>query len=485
MSSKRKNATPAGGKSKKNKKNGKKAAEEFSDYDDEFKSDVESGNDTDPEPLPDDDNESELADDGLRVQGPAHVGRLIVCGAFNWDLYNRKSVPKNCKMTVARNIETPERFKPLDDKKIRVAVSGCNAAHSIFITEDYKVYCLGRNERGQLGTGDTDTRYDPYFLESMQNHKIVNAACGRNHTLLLTDRGTVYAMGDNKMGQCGVGSKNPTIMAPTRVRYRGPPIVKVVCGGDFSVILDLKGNLHSFGDPEYGQLGHNCNGEFLIAANKMIRQAEKSPRIITTYIEKTKDSIKPIEPADFIDVACGTNHTIALDSKRRIFSWGFGGYGRLGHAEPKDEMVPRLIKFFETQGKGAKAVYCGSQFSLVVSDHKVTYLFGKTKNTGEVNMYPKPVQDLMGWNVRSVGAGGTCIMMAADSSTIGFGPSPTYGALGFGELNKSSSVPKEVKALDGIHVESVSMGATHTLMIAREASPEDTKKIEALGVHEP
>lgn len=40
-----------------------------------------------------------------------------------------------------------------------------------------------------------------------------------------------------------------------QIRYRGPPIVKVVCGGDFSMILDLKGNLHSFGDPEYGQLG--------------------------------------------------------------------------------------------------------------------------------------------------------------------------------------------------------------------------------------
>ena len=31
--------------------------------------------------------------------------------------------------------------------------------------------------------------------------------------------------------------------------------MKVVCGADFSVILDLKGALHSFGDPEYGQLG--------------------------------------------------------------------------------------------------------------------------------------------------------------------------------------------------------------------------------------
>uniref|UniRef100_A0A0A9WLQ6 Protein RCC2 n=1 Tax=Lygus hesperus TaxID=30085 RepID=A0A0A9WLQ6_LYGHE len=487
MSSAKRKSTSESSKNrpKRNKKNGKKRDDEVSDFDDEFKSDVEE--DSEPDTLPDDDdqNESELADDGLRVQGPSHVGRLLVCGAFNWDLYNRKSVPKGCKNTVAKNINTPSRFAPLDDKKIRVAVSGCNAAHSVFITEDFKVYTLGRNERGQLGTGDIETRYTPYFLESMKDHNVVNASCGRNHTLLLTDRGTVYAMGDNKMGQCGVGSKNPMIQQPTRLRYRGPPIVKVVCGADFSVILDLKGNLHSFGDPEYGQLGHNCNGEFLLAANKLIRQPEKSPKQITTYIEKARDTVKQVDKTDFIDVACGTNHTVALDSKRRIFSWGFGGYGRLGHAETKDEMIPRLVKFFETQGKGIKALYCGSQFSIACSDHKMTYLFGKTKNTGEVNMYPKPLQDLSGWAVRSIGVGTTSVVIAAENSCIAFGGSPTFGALGLGELRKSSTTPLEIRALEGIYIESVSMGQCHTLFIARESTPEDTKKIDDLELFTP
>lgn len=35
--------------------------------------------------------------------------------------------------------------------------------------------------------------------------------------MFISDRGTVYAMGDNKMGQCGVGNSNPNIMTPTRV----------------------------------------------------------------------------------------------------------------------------------------------------------------------------------------------------------------------------------------------------------------------------
>ena len=40
-----------------------------------------------------------------------------------------------------------------------------------------------------------------------------------------------------------------------QLMYKGQPIVKVACGGDFSMILDCKGTLHSFGHPEYSQLG--------------------------------------------------------------------------------------------------------------------------------------------------------------------------------------------------------------------------------------
>lgn len=44
-------------------------------------------------------------------------------------------------------------------------------------------------------------------------------------------------------------------MRLSQVSYSGKPIVKVACGGEFSVIVDSFGGLHTFGSPEYGQLG--------------------------------------------------------------------------------------------------------------------------------------------------------------------------------------------------------------------------------------
>lgn len=57
-----------------------------------------------------------------------------------------------------------------------------------------------------------------------------------------------------------------------------------------------------------------------------------------------------------------------LDSQKRVFSWGFGGYGRLGHAEQKDEMVPRLVKLFDFPGRGAAQIYAGYTCSFAVSE---------------------------------------------------------------------------------------------------------------------
>ena len=57
-----------------------------------------------------------------------------------------------------------------------------------------------------------------------------------------------------------------------------------------------------------------------------------------------------------------------LDRKKRVFTWGFGGYGRLGHTEPKNEMVPRMVKFFEGLNRGAKMIAAGSSFTMAVNE---------------------------------------------------------------------------------------------------------------------
>lgn len=110
-------------------------------------------------------------------------------------------------------------------------MSGCVAAHNVIITDEGKAMTFGRNQFGQLGLDNTTTKEIPTAVPALENMNVIAAACGRNHTLFLTDTGTVYACGDNRSGQCGVGNLQPNILTPTRINYRGPPIVKV-CASD-------------------------------------------------------------------------------------------------------------------------------------------------------------------------------------------------------------------------------------------------------------
>jgi len=58
---------------------------------------------------------------------------------------------------------------------------------------------------------------------------------------------------------------------------------------------------------------------------------------------------------------------VVLDRKDRVFTWGFGGYGRLGHDENKDELVPRLLKYFDGPNRGVAMIAAGSTFSIALN----------------------------------------------------------------------------------------------------------------------
>ncbi|XP_026331875.1 protein RCC2 [Hyposmocoma kahamanoa] len=407
-------------------------------------------------------------------------GRLLIAGCVSWDLVAKRD--NNISNRTHPNLYTFHKFT---ERRYRLIVSHCTAAHSILVSDEGEAYTFGRNTCGQLGFGDTVTRNLPERVPGLAGKNIIHAAVGRHHSLFVTDTGAVYACGDNKSGQCGIGTNTPQVLVPTRVRHT-TPIVKVGCGAEFSMVLDCNGALHSFGLPEYGQLGHNTDGKYFVTSTKLSYHFETVPKHVALFFEKSKDGhVTPVKDVDIVDFSCGNNHTVAIDSKKRAFSWGFGGFGRLGHAEQKDESVPRLIKFFETSSRGVRSVYCGATYSLAINDHGVLFLFGQTKRTGEANMYPKPVQDLQGWNIKDIGTSCTSVVIAADDSLIAWGVSPTYGELGTGEINKSTARPKEVSKMEGFNVTQVTMGYSHTLLLSDDSPDEVKQKLESLPNFEP
>nr|XP_042128561.1 protein RCC2 [Peromyscus maniculatus bairdii] len=372
----------------------------------------------------------------LKLEGSKCKGQLLIFGATNWDLIGRKEVPKQqaAYRNLGQNLWGPHRYGCLSGVRVRTVVSGSCAAHSLLITTEGKLWSWGRNEKGQLGHGDTKRVEAPRLIEALSHEAIVLAACGRNHTLALTDTGSVFAFGENKMGQLGLGNQTDAVPSPAQIMYNGQPITKMACGAEFSMLMDCKGNLYSFGCPEYGQLGHNSDGKFIARAQRIEYDCELVPRRVAIFIEKTKD----------------------------------------GQILP----VPNVV--------GATQIYAGYTCSFAVSEVGGLFFWGATNTSRESTMYPKAVQDLCGWRIRSLACGKSSIIVAADESTISWGPSPTFGELGYGDHKpKSSTAAQEVKTLDGIFSEQVAMGYSHSLVIARDESEAEKEKLKRLPEYTP
>jgi len=404
-------------------------------------------------------------------------GTLLFSGATDWKNVGRKTG----ELSKSSNTQwSPVILAALKDITIVGVNKGCSSASCFAFDDEGKVYAWGRNEGGQLGLNDTKDRYVPTLVTAISGYQVIEVASGKAHALFLTACGKVFAAGSNDAGQCGQGRKTGALEIPKVVQYDGPHIVSVAAGAEFSVMLDEEGKVWTFGHPENGTLGHNDDGKFMAKANKVEFRCEYSPKQITTFVEKDTKAkeVTHLPQPNIKRISCGPNHTVAVDANHKAYSWGFGGYGRLGHSETADELVPRLIKYLDGKNRGVKDVICGSAFNMGISEIPgMVNMWGIYTTSKEANMYPKPVQDLSGWNVRSIACSTKGWTVACDDSVIACQPSPCFGELGNGDKKKSSAAPCIVDTLDDLYVIRVGAGPAHTLYIVRNQTDKDKSQL--------
>ncbi|OMO75307.1 Regulator of chromosome condensation, RCC1 [Corchorus olitorius] len=370
------------------------------------------------------------------------AGELLFCGATGWDIVGRK------KGAVEGNLVSPTRLRPLVGVDIRFVASGCVSCH-----------CVALDVEGQLGHGDTIQRDRPTVVSELSKYKIIKAGAGRSHTVVVTEEGNSLAFGWNKHGQLGSGSTRNEIES-SPVRCLVSQVTDTACGAEFTAWLSsVEGaSILTAGLPQYGQLGHGTDNEYNTkdSSVRLAYEAQPRPRPIATLSGET-----------IVKVACGTNHTVAVDKNGYVYTWGFGGYGRLGHREQKDEWAPRRVDVFQRHNvlPPDAIVSAGSVNSSCTAGGGQLYMWGKIKNTGDDWMYPKPLMDLSGWNLRCMDSGNMHHFVGADSSCISWGHAQ-YGELGYGPMGqKSSAVPKKVDILEGMHVIRVACGMGHSMVI--------------------
>ncbi|XP_033640149.1 RCC1-like G exchanging factor-like protein [Asterias rubens] len=144
-------------------------------------------------------------------------------------------------------------------RSARVTQIACGRAHSLILTDTEGVFSLGNNVHGQCGRTvvEKENYSSNRVIHNVQgiDGKIKQIQCGHDHSLFLTEEGAVYSCGWGADGQLGLGHYE-SVDLPMRLEgdIKGERIVEIATFADCCLAVSDKGELFGWGNSEYNQL---------------------------------------------------------------------------------------------------------------------------------------------------------------------------------------------------------------------------------------
>eukprot|EP00984_Skeletonema_dohrnii_P007149 scaffold2581_cov84-Skeletonema_dohrnii-CCMP3373.AAC.4 len=326
----------------------------------------------------------------------------------------------------------------------------CGSGHTVVLTGEGEVYTWGRGDDGRLGHGDNGWKYVPRLTHSLTGQIITHVTCGSYHTAAVSSNGDLYTWGGGMYGKLGHGSESGH-STPRRVEALvGLSVIDIACGSRHTAVVTNKG----WGDKENGVAGHgDTEGH------------QYTPKLLERLSGKKVVQLS----------ACGF-HTGCLTDQGECFTWGEGKFGRLGHGAERNCHSPRLIETL--LGKRPKQIACGGFHSAVVTEDGKMYTFGggehgQLGHGDKVNkVKPTLVQALDGIVLQQITCGWSHSVALTTNGEVFTWGNGDHGKLGHGN-GKKVSTPQLVERLVGHLVVRVASYNEHTAALVEPQSIAD------------
>ncbi|KAL4590552.1 hypothetical protein LXL04_003484 [Taraxacum kok-saghyz] len=298
----------------------------------------------------------------------------------------------------------------------------------------------------------------PRLLECNVVIDVQQIACGVRHLSLVTKQGEVFTWGEESGGRLGHGTEKDfsrphlvEFLAVTNVDY-------VACGEFHTCAITNAGDLYTWGDGSHnaGLLGHGTD--------------------CSHWIPKRVSG--PLEGLLVFSVACSTWHTALSTVDGRLFTFGDGKFGVLGHGDRESLKYPKEVE--SLSGLKTLKVACGVWHTAAIVE--VTNQNGGLSNSrklftwgdgdkyrlghGDKTTYLQPtcISALIDYNFHQLACGHTMTLALTTSGHVFAVGSPSYGQLG--NPKSDGKAPSLVQdGLVGEFVEEISCGAYHCAVL--------------------
>ena len=345
--------------------------------------------------------------------------------------------------------------------------------------------------------------YDPLI-----NFSVSSIACSETQFVVLTDEGLLYSLpyvsecSSMVSGLCD--EEWPAVSPQEVVLPLGSLATKVVSHADAKhfLVITEDGKVVSWGPSnDGGWLGvgdrdPHLNPLFVPGLSNVVQVAVGSThsaavtakgRLYTwgrgSYgrlghsdnLDQTQPKmVSALKDVIIVDVACGSGdaQTLAVTDRGHVYGWGDGDYGKLGLGGCNGTPSPMILYQLKNDRIFISRVFCGHQFSLALSKEGQVYAFGRTDNgrtgSGEDRPLRTPtlVQALAGYQIDKIAVGSCHVVCISTSGEVIVWGNNTRGQLGPvepGSVRGTVWNPWEVTSMRQVPVQGVACGPNQTL----------------------
>ncbi|KAJ3688934.1 hypothetical protein LUZ61_018098 [Rhynchospora tenuis] len=351
------------------------------------------------------------------------------------------------------------------------APGSTNVAEDIESLGDVFVWGEVWNEGSQFQKADV---LFPKQLETDVAIDVQQVAGGVGHAALVTRQGDVFTWGEEFSGRLGRGYEL-SVSRPKPVEVFSSCNMELVACGEFhTCAVNVQGELFTWGDVVHkaGLLGHGSEVGHLL------------PKRVSGPLEGTR----------VICISCGSWHTALVTFNNKLFTFGEGAFGALGHGNRESISYPKEVKMwsglehFENKGlkgevRGTSKVACGLWHTAAIVEvvktkekeqvqvsSQIVFTWGDGgkfrlgHGDREARLMPALVESLCSYNFHQIACGhNLTVALTTSGRVITMGDS-AYGQLGTAKVNSES--PNLVILAD---VEDIACGASHVVALTQRS----------------
>ncbi|XP_076290430.1 RCC1 and BTB domain containing protein claret [Lasioglossum baleicum] len=193
---------------------------------------------------------------------------------------------------------------------------------------------------------------DPHRPNCIADFKRRALCTGFCHVILIRN-GNVYTWGSSVQGCLGTDLSLLRYGTPQSIpffRSMELEVFSVSCGHCHTLAVTNNG-VYAWGSSQFGQLG----------LGKVLQSS--TPELVTALAQEI-----------IVDAVAGQYHSVALTSDGRVFTWGWGVHGQLGHGTTDEKLTPTLVT--SLLGVVVRSISAGHAHTLALSTEGVVYAFG-------------------------------------------------------------------------------------------------------------